>query len=94
MNQQQMNINLEDTTEIICERCNNNTFQQGVLLRSVSRFITMNEQDGIMPVPIFYCIKCKHINEQFLPKTKPLDEIPSVEVIDEQPKRSRFPRPE
>jgi hypothetical protein len=94
MNQQQMNVNLEDTTEIKCDECGNNTFQQGVMLRGVSRFITMTEQDGVMPIPVFYCIKCNHINEQFLPKTRPLDEAPSVEVIDEQPKRSRFPRPE
>jgi uncharacterized Zn finger protein len=90
----QMNVNLEDTTEITCENCSNNVFQQGVMLRGISRFITMTQQDGVMPIPTFYCAKCGHVNSQFQPKTKPAAEAPSVEDVTEQPKRSRFPRPE
>jgi uncharacterized Zn finger protein len=88
MDQMQMNINLEDTTEITCEKCGSNVFNQGVMLRSISRFITGTQQDGVMPIPVFACAKCGHVNEQFLPKTKPADEAPSVEDV--TPKKSPF----
>lgn len=87
-NQMQMNINLEDTTEIKCEKCENNVFNQGALLRSISRFITGTQQDGVMPIPVFYCTKCSHVNEQFMPKTKPAEENVSVEDV--TPKKSPF----
>lgn len=87
-NQMQMNINLEDTTEIKCEKCEHNVFNQGVLLRSISRFITGTQQDGVMPIPVFYCAKCGHVNEQFMPKTKPAEDTVSVEDV--TPKKSPF----
>jgi uncharacterized Zn finger protein len=88
MDQMQMNVNLEDTTEITCEQCGSNVFNQGVMLRGISRFITGTQQDGVMPIPVFACIKCGHVNAQFLPRTKPADEAPSVEDV--TPKKSPF----
>ena len=84
----QMNINLEDTTEIKCDECGSNIFQQGVLLRNISRFITGGTQDSVMPLAVFYCTKCGHVNEQFLPKQKPAEDVPSVEDV--TPKKSPF----
>jgi len=89
-----MNINLEDTTEITCDKCGSNTFHEAVTLRSISRFITGTAQDGMMPIPVFACDKCGHVNDQFLPHQRPSIDEPSVEDVTEQPKRSRFPRPE
>jgi uncharacterized Zn finger protein len=89
-----MNISLEDTTEITCDECGSATFHEAVMLRSVSRFITGTAQDGMMPIPVFACDKCGHVNEQFLPKTQTSPDISSVEDVSEQPRRSRFPRPE
>ena len=89
-----MNINLEDTTEITCDECGSATFHEAVVLRSISRFITGTAQDGMMPIPVFACDKCGHVNTQFMPKTQSTADIPSVEDVTDQPKRSRFPRPE
>jgi uncharacterized Zn finger protein len=89
-----MNINLEDTTEITCDECGNATFHEAVLLRSISRFITGTPQDGMMPIPVFACDKCGHVNAQFLPKSQPASGAPSVEDVSEQPRRRRFPQAE
>ena len=83
-----MNINLEDTTEITCDKCNNNTFHEAVVLRSISRFITGTAQDGMMPIPVFACDKCGHVNDRFMPKTQPSPGAPSVEDVS-----PRIPRP-
>lgn len=89
-----MNISLEDTTEITCDECGSATFHEAVVLRSISRFITGTAQDGMMPIPVFACDKCGHVNDRFMPKTQPAPGAPSVEDVTDQPKRSRFPRPE
>lgn len=69
MSQQQMNINisLDKTTGIICDKCNNEVFIEGVMLRKASRFITGTPQDAMIPIPVFACSKCGHVNDEFLP---------------------------
>jgi uncharacterized Zn finger protein len=81
MNNSQININLEDTTELKCDSCGHNVFQQGVLLRSLSRFITGSNQDSLIPISVFVCMKCGHVNDTFLPQQKPMSDSPSVEDV-------------
>ena len=72
MNQKELNMNvsLKDTTPITCEECGHSVFQEGVLLRKISRFVTGTSQDALMPIPVFSCSKCGHVNEEFMPKDK------------------------
>ena len=67
MEQQQLNIGLDKTTATSCDECSNEVFQEGVMLRKASRFITGTAQDAIIPIQVFSCIKCGHVNEEFLP---------------------------
>ena len=66
--QMNVNISLDKTTELKCDRCDNPAFIEGVLLRKSSRFLTGTSQDAIIPIPVFVCSKCGHVNEEFLPK--------------------------
>jgi hypothetical protein len=72
MDQKELNMNvaLKDTTAINCEECDSSVFQEGVLLRKISRFVTGTSQDALMPIPVFSCAKCGHVNEEFTPKDK------------------------
>ena len=72
MDQKELNMNvaLKDTTSIACEECGHSVFQEGVLLRKISRFVTGTSQDALMPIPVFSCSKCGHVNEEFMPKDK------------------------
>ena len=69
MDQQQMNLNitLDKTTSVKCDACENETFQEVVLLRKASRFVTGTPQDALIPIPAFACTKCGHMNEDLLP---------------------------
>jgi len=69
MSQEQMNLNitLDKTTGMSCDECGNEVFQEGVLLRKASRFITGTAQDAMIPIPVFTCSKCGHVNEEFIP---------------------------
>jgi len=69
MSQEQMNLNitLDKTTGAFCEKCENEVFIEGVMLRKASRFITGTPQDAVIPIPVFACSKCGHVNEEFIP---------------------------
>jgi hypothetical protein len=66
-NTPKLNVSLDKTVAIVCEKCENQTFTEAVILRKVSRFLTGQAQDGLVPIPVFVCQKCSHVNEEFLP---------------------------
>jgi len=63
-------LRFDQTTSVVCEKCGGSIFNEGLLLRKVSKFIVANvgNKDSIIPVPLMYCIECKHVNEEFLPE--------------------------
>ena len=63
----QPDIDLTKTTPIVCEKCNNDVFEEGVMLRFASRLITFTPKDSLIPIPVFSCKKCGHVNDQFIP---------------------------
>jgi DNA-directed RNA polymerase subunit M/transcription elongation factor TFIIS len=65
--EQQLNISLDKTTGMSCDECDNEIFQEGVMLRKASRFLTGTAQDAMIPIQVFACSKCGHVNEEFLP---------------------------
>jgi hypothetical protein len=68
--QQQMNLNVDlKTTTAIETPDGNQVFQQGVLLRKVSKFIVGAEEDAVMPIPVFY----DPISGKILESTIPLE---------------------
>lgn len=63
-----LNVALKDTTAIVCEECGGEVFIEGLMLRKVSRFMTGTTTDALMPLNIFMCAVCHHINKEFMPK--------------------------
>lgn len=63
-----VNISLDKTTPLVCEKCENETFIQVTFLRKVSKFIAGTDNDALIPIPSFACLKCNHVNEEFHPK--------------------------
>lgn len=55
---------LKNSSEVVCEVCNNNTFEEVVKLRKVSKIITGSSKDTLIPLPTFACKKCGHINKE------------------------------
>jgi hypothetical protein len=67
-------IDVSKTQGIICDKCNHQVFVEGVMLRKASRFLTGTARDAIIPIQVFSCSKCGHVNDEFLPdelKSKP-----------------------
>ena len=53
--QQQMNLNvdLKNTTSVETPE-GNKIFQQGVIIRKVSKFVVGANEDAVMPIPVFF----------------------------------------
>ena len=66
-NTPKLNISLDKTTPIGCDECSNTIFQEGTLLRKASKILIGSHQDALVPIPVFVCSKCGHVNEEFLP---------------------------
>ena len=65
--QQQPNIDLKNTTSVETES-GKKIWQQGALLRKVSKFVTGTDADAVMPIPVFYDPESGKILEDSLPK--------------------------
>ena len=66
-NNQQPNIDLKNTTSIKTLK-GNIIWQQGAILRKVSKFVTGTDSDAILPIPVFYDPETNSILEDSLPK--------------------------
>ena len=72
MQQQTIQIDPNSTTPIICDECGSDKFRPIFFLRKVSRFITGEADDRIIPIDALACLKCDHVNDDMNP-TKKLD---------------------
>lgn len=70
MSQEQikLNISLDKTVEITCDECGHQVFQEGLMLRKASKFLTGTAVDSLIPIPVFCCSSCHHVNSEFLPE--------------------------
>jgi hypothetical protein len=70
MNQKpQMNVNIDiKNTKAITSPEGNQVFSEGVILRKVSRFVTGTQEDGVIPVPVFYDVVTGKVLVELLPK--------------------------
>ena len=63
--QPQQTIDMSQTTSIKCEKCENSTFKQTLLIRRVSALVSPNGQEQYVPIAVFACEKCGHVNSEF-----------------------------
>ena len=63
--QMQEQIDISKTSAVKCEKCENPTFKQSLLLRKLSALVSPNGQETLVPVQVFACEKCGHVNSEF-----------------------------
>lgn len=74
MQQQNLNVDINQTTGVTCDECGGVYFDQSLILRKVSGLISGTGKPSYIPIPVFACKKCGTVNEEFLPKeVKSLD---------------------
>lgn len=77
--QQQMEImkHLKDSSGVECEKCGCQVYNEGYLMRKISKLLLGSSSDVMVPYPIFSCRDCGHINEDQKPKEFTLHESTS-----------------
>lgn len=65
--QPQLNIDLKNT-QSVKNFDGGVLFQQGVILRKVSKFVTGTNEDAMMPIPVFFDPTSKKILTDSVPK--------------------------
>mgnify|MGYP001254429603 CR=1 FL=1 len=66
--QQNVNVDINQTTGVTCDECQGSIFKEGLVIRKASGLLTGTGQTTYVPIPVFACIKCGHVNGEFLPK--------------------------
>ena len=72
MEQTQFNLDLSQTTPVVCEECGHEHFTEVSLMRKLSPMLSPTGQAAMIPIPVFACAKCGHVNQEFLPKNDAL----------------------
>jgi hypothetical protein len=70
----QLNVNIKptDMQPIVCNECDGMYFRQVMAINKVSKLLTGNDKDTMVPVPVFRCDDCGSIPPEFQPiKAKP-----------------------
>ena len=66
--QQNFNIDITQTTPVVCEECGHEHFTQVSMMRKLSPMLSPTGQPALIPIPVYACAKCHHVNQEFLPK--------------------------
>ena len=67
--QVQQTIDISQTTPLKCDKCENQTFKQTLLIRKMSALVSPNGQETIVPAAVFACEACNHVNKEFAKKS-------------------------
>ena len=65
MNNNQLNLRLDQTISVLCEKCENPYFVQQLRLQKIPALLTGSPDPSYMPIPVFACSKCGHVNKEF-----------------------------
>tara|TARA_R100001377_G_C3154971_1_gene97661 strand:+ start:77 stop:316 length:240 start_codon:yes stop_codon:yes gene_type:complete len=61
-----VNIDFSVAKDMLCEKCENNSFKNTTLIKTISELLSPSGKEMIIPIPVYACEKCEHVNEQFL----------------------------
>ena len=64
--QMEEQIDFSKTTQIKCEACEGSSFKQTLLLRKMSALVAPSGQETIVPMAVFACESCNHVNDEFI----------------------------
>jgi len=59
------NIDLTHAKDILCEKCEGVGFRQTMMLKKLSPLMSPTGQETIIPVGVFACDSCGHVNKEF-----------------------------
>ena len=67
MNREQpgLTVNMSQTTAVTCESCKHDIFIPAFKIRKMSALLSPHGKETMIPMQVFACAKCGHINSDF-----------------------------
>lgn len=86
---------LPSATTVLCDKCNNATFEPAVLVKKISQLMSPTSSELVIPIEVLSCKACGWVNEMFLQQvglakqtTSPIVQSEIGEVEPTRPKLS------
>lgn len=69
MNQinQQQQLDFDKASDVTCDDCGSTRFVVRYLLKRFSGLVSPTGDEMLVPMQVFACASCAHVNEEFLP---------------------------
>ena len=61
---------LEAAKNIACEKCGCELMKNVFVVKSISALLMQDGKEALIPVPVFACNDCGHVNEKFSDELK------------------------
>ena len=58
-------VDLTHAKTLQCDECESVAFRQSMMLKRLSSLVSPTGQEAIVPVAVFACETCGHVNEEF-----------------------------
>ena len=68
MQNNKLNVDYNQTLPVTCDECGHTYFDQALVIRKASGILTGTGQPSYVPIPVFACKSCGHVNSEFQPK--------------------------
>ena len=62
-----LQLDLSQAETILCEKCGNGLFIQSFFLKKLSAVVSPTGQEAVIPVQVYSCGNCGHINQKLNP---------------------------
>ena len=63
-----VNIKPEDLEDVVCDNCGCQTFEPVMVFKSLSAVLSPTGQKSLIPLQLYKCTDCGHINDEFIPQ--------------------------
>ena len=65
---QQPQLDFDKASDVTCDDCGNTKFIVKYFLKRFSALVSPSGEEMIVPMQVFACASCGHVNEEFLPE--------------------------
>ncbi len=63
----QVKIDMKQASDLTCDECGHKYFQQLMMFKKISAVMSPTGEESLVPIQVFACNSCGHVNEQFIP---------------------------
>lgn len=65
MIEEKLQINSNNSEDVLCEGCGGGHFEQAFIIKKISALISPTGNETFVPIQLFRCSECKHVNKDF-----------------------------